>query len=187
MERKGDWCQTYLGKKFYPLDPRPEDFYIEDIAHALSNLCRFGGHSSEFYTVAQHSVIISDLCSPQNALWGLLHDGMEAYLVDIPRPVKRCLPDYIECEQLVMENMAKAFNLPMPMPKEVKNLDTYLLTVERDLLMKTELDWGLVYDDLKLDIKIEKFWSPEEAKTEFLNRYISLKAKRWIREGDLKC
>ena len=79
---------TYTGKEFYPLDPNPADIDIKDIAHALSNCCRFAGHIKSFYSVAQHSVIVSELCEPENALAGLLHDASEAYLSDIARPVK---------------------------------------------------------------------------------------------------
>jgi uncharacterized protein len=87
--RTGDWIQTYTGKQFWPLSPLPEDIVIEDIAHALSMQCRFGGHVRTFYSVAQHSVHVSLLVEPQYALWGLLHDAAEAYLVDLPRPIKK--------------------------------------------------------------------------------------------------
>ena len=87
--RKGDWIQTFTGRAFYVLDPRPEDVDIEDIAHALSMQCRFAGHCREFYSVAQHSVTASWLVPPEDALWGLLHDAAEAYVVDLPRPIKR--------------------------------------------------------------------------------------------------
>ena len=73
--------------------PNPDDIRIEDIAHALSNQCRFAGHAREFYSVAEHSVHVSQLCLPEHALWGLLHDASEAYLVDLPRPLK-LLPEF---------------------------------------------------------------------------------------------
>src|SRR5271165_7548492 len=87
--RKGDWIQTYTGRVMYPLDPRPEEINIIDIAHALSNLCRFTGHVRTFYSVAEHSVRVSQHCDPKDALWGLLHDASEAYLADMSRPMKR--------------------------------------------------------------------------------------------------
>src|SRR5271165_4859950 len=83
------WIQTYTGKKFFPMDPKPEDICIEDIAHSLSMICRFTGHSREFYSVAQHSVYVSELCSEQWMLHGLLHDAEEAYTNDLARPIKR--------------------------------------------------------------------------------------------------
>ena len=78
--RNGDWLQTFTGKAFFPLDPRPEEMDIFDIAHALSNLCRYGGHCNKFYSVAEHSVLVSILCrlyyGEQVALQGLLHDAL---------------------------------------------------------------------------------------------------------------
>ena len=88
-ERVGDWIQTMSGVIFYPLDPRPEEIRIEDIAHALSHQCRFAGHCREFYSVAEHSVRVSRELPQEFMLWGLLHDASEAYLVDLPRPIKR--------------------------------------------------------------------------------------------------
>ncbi len=81
------WFQTYKGNRFYPYKPEKIIIDIEEIAHALSNRCRWGGHSLEFYSVAQHSVLVSRNC-PQSPTWGLLHDAAEAYYPDIPRPLK---------------------------------------------------------------------------------------------------
>ena len=81
------WIQTYTKKKFDLLDPKPEMVCIEDVAHHLSNVCRFSGACSEFYSVAQHSVLVSEVCSPDSAVWGLLHDAGEAYYGDIVTPI----------------------------------------------------------------------------------------------------
>ena len=80
-ERIGSWLQTYTGKKFYPFDPREEEVDILDIAHALSQLCRFGGHTKEFYSVAEHCVLVSMCCPSEVKLLGLLHDAAEAYQI----------------------------------------------------------------------------------------------------------
>jgi hypothetical protein len=88
-DRRGDWMQTFTGRAFYPLDPRPEDIDPVDIAHALSLICRYGGHSSRFYSVAEHCVLMSHAVAPEHALWALLHDATEAYLGDMIRPLKR--------------------------------------------------------------------------------------------------
>src|SRR6266496_1501995 len=86
---KGGAIMTYSGELITPLNPDPDDIQIEDIAHALSNQCRFSGHCKQFYSVAEHSCRVSDLCSYEHQLGGLLHDGTEAYLSDIARPIKQ--------------------------------------------------------------------------------------------------
>src|ERR1039457_118422 len=92
MDSFDGFIGTFSGLRFWPLDPNPEKILIDDIAHALAHQCRFGGHASRFYSVAEHSVHVSRLCPPEDALWGLLHDASEAYLVDLPRPLKQ-LPE----------------------------------------------------------------------------------------------
>lgn len=106
---RGDWIQTYSGRAFYPLAPYPQDVCIEDIAHALSQLCRFGGHCRRFYSVAEHSVLLSRVVVPEFQLWALLHDASEAYLVDVPRPIKKQLPAYVEAERRVMAAICARF------------------------------------------------------------------------------
>ena len=85
---KDRYLSTYTGKKFYPYDPRPEQICIEDIAHGLSMLCRFAGQCRFFFSVAEHSIAVAHLLPANLKLFGLLHDASEAYLVDLPRPVK---------------------------------------------------------------------------------------------------
>src|SRR5262245_47792896 len=96
--RLGDWMQTVGGTQFWPLDPRPHEFDINHIAHALGNMCRFNGHCRRFYSVAEHCVLVSRACSAANALWGLLHDMSEAYIADVIRPVKPHLSNYKSIE-----------------------------------------------------------------------------------------
>lgn len=96
------WIQTFTGRAFWPLRPRAEDVRIEDIAHALAMKCRFGGMTRQFYSVAQHSVLVSRIVPPADALWGLLHDAAEAYLPDVCRPIK----DRVE---FAMDGSAESF------------------------------------------------------------------------------
>jgi 5'-deoxynucleotidase YfbR-like HD superfamily hydrolase len=138
--RKGNWIQTYSGLKMYPLDPLADEICLADIAHALSNICRFTGHSAEFYSVAQHSVYVSSYVSRYNALWGLLHDASEAYLCDIARPIKHSptMKGYREAERTLQATIAAKFGLPIVQPKEVEVVDTALLVTEaRDLGLLT--------------------------------------------------
>src|SRR5580704_6503205 len=107
---KDRYLSTYTGKKFFPYDPRPEQICIEDIAHGLSMLCRFVGQCRFFFSVAEHSIAVARLLPTNLKLFGLLHDASEAYLADLPRPVKA--------------------GLPFPMPPEVKAADQALLKDE---------------------------------------------------------
>lgn len=131
------WIQTYTGRKFDPLAPDPEQIVIEDIAHALSNQCRFAGHTKRFYSVAEHSIEVGMLCSAASKLWGLLHDASEAYLVDLPRPLKRCndLSNYSKIEARVMEAVCERFGLSMPEPADVAESDNIMLATEASQLM----------------------------------------------------
>lgn len=145
--RRGDWFTTFSGRKFWPLDPYPEDVVIEDIAHALANTCRFGGHCREFYSVAQHSVLVSRYAPPGMELLGLLHDATEAYVGDMVRPLKSSLPEYREIEDALWPAIARRFYLPTCNPRQFTALkevdDRMLLTERRDVLIKTDHVWSL--------------------------------------------
>lgn len=140
---KGSYMVTYNGVEFYPLDPNPDDILIEDIAQALSNNCRFCGHVKIHYSVAQHSVIVSQLCDPENALAGLLHDASEAYLSDITRPVKytQKMEGYREIEHNLERVIAQKFGLPFPMTKDIKRADDMALMSEGCVLFKSVPGW----------------------------------------------
>ena len=166
------WIETYSGRRFCPTDPNPEAIVIQDIAHALSMQCRFSGHSSKFYSVAQHSVGVSYLCDAQDALWGLLHDASEAYLVDIPHPLKASgqFDDYIKFEKRMMEAVCQRFNLPALEPASVKKADKMLLAMEFKVLMKHRCDTN---QNMILPFVIEPM-DPESAKKLFLHRFFEL-------------
>jgi hypothetical protein len=123
--------QIASGEFFDLMNPDPAMVRVEDIAAALSKLCRFTGHCSKFYTVAQHSVLVSSLVPPELARWGLFHDAAEAYLGDVASPLKALLPDYKEIEHRVEQVVFEALGLHGPMPPEVKHADTVALAAER--------------------------------------------------------
>lgn len=138
------WIQTFTGKQFFPLAPRPDDLDIRDIAHSLAMQCRFNGHCTQFYSVAQHSVLVSRILPVDLALWGLLHDAAEAYLSDLPRPVKMQMPSFVQAEEQLLEIIAARYGLQCPMPQPVKEADDILLATElRDLMAPVPHPWRI--------------------------------------------
>lgn len=173
--RRGDWMQTFTGRRFWPIDPRPEDVAIEDIAHALSLQSRFGGHCLRFYSVAEHSVHLARAASPAAALWLLLHDASEAYVADMVRPLKRSMPEYCAAEDRVAWAVYEAFGMdPGAEPAEVKALDNRILMDERAQNMRpTGEPWNYGGATEPLGITLQ-FWPPEQAEREFLATFAAL-------------
>lgn len=172
--RIGDWIATHSGKRFYPLDPRPEEIDINDIAHSLSNQCRFIGHCTQFYSVSQHSVLVSLMCDKEHALWGLLHDGTEAFLTDIPTPLKKMaeFEPYRRAEKQLMDVIMKKFGLDVEEPVGVKTADKRMLATEaRDLTMTEGRGWAMTHEPYDFHIKP---WTPDYAKTKFIARFHEL-------------
>lgn len=163
--------QTYTGRLIDLTTFKEHDVRIPDIAHALSLINRFTGHSKAPYSVAQHSVMVSRLTKPEHALCGLLHDASEAYLGDVATPLKTLLPGYRELEEQVQHAIAKAFGLPWPMPADVKEADVRALAAEKRDLISCDHDWGLGVEPCCGPI-IPLAW--EEAKKLFENRFKEL-------------
>jgi uncharacterized protein len=175
--------QTWSGKRFYPADPRPEDFAIEDIAHHLSLVNRFTGATVLPYSVGQHSLNCSYMAStPEIAYEALLHDRSEAYISDINSPTKRYIPDYQALEKKVEEVSAITFNVPAEMSPEVKEIDYRMLVTEASLLMKHDVYdwWNEPYwqnypsyeDDYRIRLDSRAPWLVKE---EFLRQYRHLR------------
>lgn len=139
--------RTYTGKDFHVFMPTEDQIDIIDIAHALSQLCRWGGHCNKFYSVAQHSIIAARLIEysdddpktkMRDAFCALLHDATEAYLVDLPRPIKRQIQQYKDTENHLYTKIAAKYNLPDPMPESVHTVDDDMLYYEWDYFMLNE-------------------------------------------------
>jgi len=165
---------THSGIRFWPLLPNPGDILIEDIAHSLAHQCRFGGHTRVFYSVAEHSVRVSQLCAPDNALWGLLHDASEAYLSDIPAPLKELseLEPYRAAERALQRTIAARFGLSPAQPVSVGEADRKMLHIEvRDLL---EPAGTARLRKAPNSLAIQNPWQPRVAKTRFLSRFREL-------------
>jgi hypothetical protein len=127
--------RTYTGLWMNVFEPTEDMVCLEDIAHALSNLCRFGGHTTRFYSVAQHSIHCSRLVDDAHRMAALMHDASEAYLMDFPTPVKLELKEYYAIENRVMLVIAKKFGFQYPLPQIVKQADKKMLELEWDSLI----------------------------------------------------
>lgn len=174
--KSSDWIQTFTAKAVNPLNLRVDDISIMDIAHALSNQCRFSGHVRTFYSVAEHCFRMSYLGSEETQLWKLLHDATECYLVDLPRPLKRSRGIgelYKLAEERAMRVIAERFELCWPEPDEVRHFDlVMLLTEQRDLMGRQTKAWkdkATPLDDVIVPT------DPVMARTKFLSRFFELR------------
>lgn len=174
-----EWSNTATGRMAPILAPRPGDVCIADIAYSLSRQCRFGGHLKpdvEFYSVAQHCVLVSRHCKPEHALIGLLHDAAEAYVHDIVRPVKRCLGQvYAEIEARWALAIGLHFGLQnrlVYLPDDVCFADRAALATERrDLIMHMNREWNGVEEPFAETITPLR---PIVAYRMFMNRFEEL-------------
>ena len=135
-----DSIRTYTGKYVDVFAPTADMICIEDIAHALSNTPRFGGHLKYFYSVAQHSLSCAK-CMDDYKLEALLHDASEAYLTDMPSPIKKRMSQYKEVEDGLMKVIAEKFGFQYPLPDEVHKADAKMLKIEWNLLVIMNADF----------------------------------------------
>jgi len=173
-ERATAWMETQSGEQFWPTDPRPEDVRVDDIAHALAHICRYGGHVDRFYSVAEHCILMSYAVSPKNALHALLHDATEAYVGDMIRPLKYQMPEYRKTEDRVWFAIAESFGIDPVIPDEVHEADTRILLDERAALKtQSRHAWGIDGHFEPLGVPIQA-WSPLLAKAQYLGRLAEL-------------
>jgi uncharacterized protein len=168
---RNNWIETSSGRMVYPLAPHPDQIVFADIAHALSRQCRFNGHiNAEHYSVAEHSILVAQLVSPENKLWALLHDASESFLGDMVNPLKIDMPDFREAERRMQEVIYRKYGLEGEMPEEVHRADMVVLANEREVLFNNhDLQWHLPYSaDPSIAIRC---LPPNQAREEFVRKF----------------
>lgn len=198
------WIQTYNGIAADPVELDPADVSLDDIAHSLSNLCRFNGHTREFYSVAEHSVRVfryvesmidspwareywpKERVAPDVLKWALMHDAAEAYLGDVPSPLKKHMRieaivrnfgwvpvEFSDIERITLTTIAKRFGMTPPSHPDnplrfISPHDYHLLAAEaRDLLEGGPLH-GWIGTSVAESIEVIEPWTPQVAKVKFL-------------------
>lgn len=146
---------------------------INDIAHALGNICRFTGHTKKFYSVAEHSVHCSYLVPKDWELEALLHDAHEAYVGDVNSPLKSLLPDYKEVEDKVENQIVAVFGLKYDQFGAVKRSDMIMLRHEKTHALGCDHEWEITQSYPDVDLELQ-FWTPEVAKQKFLERFYEI-------------
>jgi hypothetical protein len=180
----GPYLQTVSGRWVNPFDPDPSQLDAGDIARALANQCRFGGHSRVFYSVAQHSVIVSELVEQrggdtEDSFAALMHDATEAYLGDMPHPLKHRSPlgaAFKAAEDHLEQALRERFRIK-PDVAEIKPVDRALLASERRAFSAEDWHWPELDGVEPLDLELTA-WSPDEAARAFAQRYAELDARR---------
>ena len=176
------WIGLLSGAQFNYNRPEESDVTLDDLASALSNICRFSGHLPCFYSVAQRLVNTSYLVPPEHAFDALMHDKAEAFTNDLPTPLKWALPVFKELEVKIEAAMAKKFGFNYPYPPDVKIADTQMLILEKLYVKKDDRPWPN-YENIEVDHLVDKVdlkpWQPIRAKREFLERFEELSNGRY--------
>jgi 5'-deoxynucleotidase YfbR-like HD superfamily hydrolase len=171
----GPWIELITGGRFYFNKPM---YDVGAVAHSLSHICRFTGHCRKFYSVAEHSILVSRIMEDMglgDPMEGLLHDGVESVLADVARPVKVLLKDYKALEHALDSAMRKQFALPEATTDGCKKADSIALLIEaRELMPNKGENFENMPDDVVLAARKATYmiaaWSPENARERFMTR-----------------
>jgi uncharacterized protein len=174
------YVSTYLGNRFYPLEPRIDAVAIEDIAHGLAYQCRFNGQTCEFYSIAQHSLVVAQLVPEPLRFAALMHDAAEAYLGDMVKPLKVLLPQFAQIEEQVGCIIAATFGIDFSNYAPIKRADLIALATEkRDLMPHSTERWAYLDDIRPLPEPLVPM-DPVSAKLAFLEAFAQLSPRRQI-------
>jgi hypothetical protein len=173
IDKRGNFISTLSGAKFFVDECNIGEIPIEDVAHALGMNCRYNGHVTKHYSVAEHSVLVSLLVPKEDAFWGLMHDVTEAFVPDVPRPFKHLIHGFQDFESTLAGKMAEYYKLDPEEPDTVKFIDKHIVGSEAAVLFPNPPDWVQFYDDVCPSYLI-KGLSPKKAKAKFLERFEEL-------------
>lgn len=162
--------------------PADSEFTIDDIAHGLANICRYSGQCSSFYSVAEHSILVSEIAKGFE-YEALLHDAAEAFLGDITRPLKQMLPEYKRIETEVEEAILDRFGIDGPIPPQVKQADLRVLAAEQRQIMPEGTDGWVRGQKVEPAPVVVRHLPPVEAKTLFLERFNVLRSSYVMRKS----
>ena len=176
-DKRGAFVTTYSGVRFFVEDCNIKDVPIEDIAHALAMNCRFNGHLDQFYSVAQHSVIVSHLVPSEHRMTALLHDVSEAFLPDMPRPFKQYIHGFEEYEDRIQRAVADCYNTEYPLPESVWHIDKNIVRDEAEAMYRVPPGWIEYYESVAGREWFMKL-SPMQAMHYFLDRFYYLESER---------
>ncbi|RRV18096.1 phosphohydrolase [Pseudomonas saudiphocaensis] len=168
------WILTRTGRRFDLLQPCPSQVFVLDIAHALAHLCRFNGHASRHYSVAQHSLVVASIVPAEHKLAALLHDATEAYVGDMVRPLKQVMPEYKQIEQRIWLAICERFDIAPELPECVREADMIALATERAQLMPDHPgEWECLADVTPLSLMLG-VWQPAQAAMHYQDRLLAL-------------
>lgn len=176
------WIGLLSGAKMNYNKPEESDVTLDDLASALSNICRFSGHLPKFYSVAQHLVNTSRIVPVEFAFDALMHDTAEAFTNDLPTPLKWAFPVFKQLEEKIEAAMADRFGFNYPYDPAVKTADTIMLLLEKKYVKLDEREWP-VYDGIEFEHMFDRVdlkpWQPIRAKREFLERFEELERDQY--------
>lgn len=173
------YITTYTGKHFDPVNPDMTQVDIQDIAHALSMICRGNGHVKTFFSVGQHCInaareAIERGYSQRVILACLLHDACESYMSDVPRPLKASMPEYVHIENKLLELIYEKFlgsNLTLEETAMVKQIDNDLLYYDLKELLGEISSESAPKLSIKLDYQLIPFAQVEQAYLDIYHQY----------------
>lgn len=150
-------------------------FDASDIARGLSHICRFAGQCHRFYSVAEHSVYVSQIVPQEHAFAALMHDAAEAFVGDMPKPLKIMCPDYQAIEKRIERAVLDRFGLSLPLHPSIKEADIVMLATEQAQIMRNRDDWEYTRGRKVADLTIQCL-APDDAMRFFLDRFRELSA-----------